>query len=258
MRTLLLSLFVAALVGSPLAAAEIKGSRIVCEDGTEQGWNPFKAAGGSPAFYCGETAELVSTDPTLTDVNFELIFGIRPTAQTSELRGDALRLARQTWDLQRQAFGGIVEPEVLQNPLAASNPEALVDAVAAGLFPANFTPAVYQERINTFHTFVGGRPIVYLTFVRNRNLQAVRWVRVNNKIVKEVVPPNPGFKPVVAFLGLTGGVTAQPGLRGILDYPGIVITQIQIKQIRAGVDIPILLRSGLLPLEFWDRDLFSN
>ena len=255
MKKLFLSLIAfALLVGSPMNAAEVKGSRIVCDDGSIQSWGPFKAAGGSPAFYCGETEAVKFVDKHQADPNFELIFGIRPTSQTSELRGQALQLARQTWDLQRQNFGGILEPVALDNPSAFANPEALFDALSAGLIPANFTAEIYEARIESFNTFVGGRPIVYLTFVRNRNLQAVRWVRENGVIVKQVVPPNPGFKPVVAFLGLTGGVTAQPGLRGILDYPGIVITQIQIKQIRAGVVIPAELRSTYLPLHFWPRN----
>lgn len=88
----------------------------VCSDGHKVRQTPFNQS-QTPEQLCGEEAVVVEGPNVPLD--FVLLFGERPTPENSVLRGTDLRAAQVVWEEQLANYGGLAQPNVDADVLAA-------------------------------------------------------------------------------------------------------------------------------------------
>lgn len=217
-----LVLALAAAAGD-LSAATEANRKVTCEDGRVIARTPFNAMQTAEQL-CGEESITLPAPPA----DYVALFGPAPdlTAATDEeSRKEIIRL-RTEWVANLQNFGGVVTPAIVENIVAASNADALVDALAAGEFPASFTAENVAAVEKVYREYEAGVPVFFLTYVGNRT----------GSIKGD---PDPGYRLLVKFqgLGLPEGVTRITTPTAVLNYPGFTVTYTQIKKIQNGIPV---------------------
>lgn len=140
--------------------------------------------------------------------SFLRLFGEKPTAQSTGLRGNELRFAQGEWKHQLERFEGVVDLEVSDPAL---DPGVLAEAKLQGELE-HFDEESLDEAERTFLFFAGEAPVFFLEKSRSGAVRLfARFIELDHTMPGTVVLEHPGLA--------SGVMVAELVKEGRLDPP---------------------------------------